>query len=99
MPDHVHLLIGMHASVAPAELMQVLKARTTGWMHKTIKGTGELAWQEGYGAFNVSYSGLDRVRSYIANQERHHREMMFQEEFIGLLERHRIEYDIRYIWD
>ncbi len=36
---------------------------------------------------------------YILNKEEHHQEMTFQEEFIGLLEKHKIEYDERYLWD
>ncbi|MCI0536793.1 MAG: hypothetical protein L0Z50_16370 [Verrucomicrobiales bacterium] len=33
------------------------------------------------------------------NQETHHRKMTFQEEFIALLKKHRIEYDERYLWE
>jgi hypothetical protein len=31
-------------------------------------------------------------------QEAHHRQMTFQEEFLALLKRHRIEFDERYLW-
>ena len=33
------------------------------------------------------------------SQEAHHRKMTFQEEFIALLKRHRVEYDPRYLWE
>lgn len=36
---------------------------------------------------------------YIRNQEEHHREKSFKEEFLEFLKRHQIEYDERYIWD
>jgi len=36
---------------------------------------------------------------YIQGQEEHHRQMTFQEEFLVLLKKHRIEYDDRYLWD
>jgi len=39
------------------------------------------------------------VKEYIANQEEHHRKRSFQKEFRLILERHRIEYDERYVWD
>lgn len=55
-------------------------------------------WQDGYGAFTVSYSNIEQVRRYITNQEQHHRRMTFQEEFVQFLERHGIEYDPRYVW-
>ena len=57
------------------------------------------AWQSGYGAFSVSYSGLKKVTDYIANQEEHHRQMTWEEELRGLLTRHGIEFDERYYLD
>jgi len=35
----------------------------------------------------------------IKGQEDHHRKMTFQEEFLALLKKHRVEYDGRYLWD
>jgi hypothetical protein len=46
----------------------------------------------------VSQSAKE-VISYIANQEFHHRKMTFQEEFRAILEKHRIAFDERYVWD
>ena len=42
---------------------------------------------------------MSSVKSYIANQEEHHRTRTFQEEFRLMLERHGIEWDERYVWD
>ncbi|HET6574746.1 MAG TPA: transposase, partial [Fimbriiglobus sp.] len=56
-------------------------------------------WQNGYGAFSVSPSNAEQVTAYIANQEEHHRARTFQDEFRGLLRRHKIEWDERYVWD
>jgi len=36
---------------------------------------------------------------YIRDQDRHHRKVSFQEEFIPFLKRHGISYDARYIWE
>jgi putative transposase len=47
----------------------------------------------------VSAEYEDAVAGYIANQEDHHRETTFQEEFRGFLRKHRIEWDERYVWD
>ena len=35
-------------------------------------------WQEGYAAFSVSESQVDRVREYVLHQEEHHRTMTVQ---------------------
>ncbi len=55
-------------------------------------------WQEGYGAFTVSASSLDQVRTYVLRQEEHHRSTTFQQEFVAMVERGLVEYDERYLW-
>ncbi len=96
--DHVHLLISLPSSMAIAKAMQLLKGGSSKWMHETFPAQRLFAWQEEYGAFSVSVSQLDRTIQYIRGQEEHHRRMTFQEEFLALLNRHRIEYDGRYLW-
>ncbi len=56
------------------------------------------AWQRGFGVFGVSASNQDAVIRYIRNQELHHRKMTFEEEYIALLEKHRVKYDPRYVF-
>ena len=58
-----------------------------------------LAWQSGYSAFTVSQSGAQRVRTYIAQQEEHHRRKTFAEEYIEFLKKHRVAYDPRYVFE
>jgi len=55
--------------------------------------------KNGYGAFSVSASNLDAVKQYIADQIRHHQTMSYQDEFRGLLRKHEITWDERYVWD
>src|SRR5947207_3084243 len=73
MPDHVHLLVGMNKELAVSECLRHIKANSSAWIHKTFPQLQSFAWQAGYGAFAVSYSGLDAIKNYIANQEEHHR--------------------------
>jgi len=95
MEDHVHLLVQVPARMATAEVVSLVKSNSSRWMNEHgIK----FAWQEGYGAFSVSKSNLGAVTKYIANQERHHRKVTFEEEFIGFLEKLGIEYDPKYVF-
>ena len=55
--------------------------------------------QRGHGAFSVSESGKDAVVAYVRGQAEHHRKTTFQEEYRAFLERHRVAYDERYLWD
>jgi putative transposase len=36
---------------------------------------------------------------YIDRQEQHHRTQTFQEEYRNLLQKYRVEFDERYVWD
>ena len=64
-------------------------------MHEQFPERKRFGWQAGYGAFTVSGSRLGDVRNYIASQQEHHRKVSFQEEFLTLLRKHGLKYDVR----
>ena len=53
----------------------------------------DFAWQRGYGAFSVSESVLEQVVAYVENQEEHHRNVSFQDEFRLFCAKHGVELD------
>ena len=55
------------------------------------------SWQEGFAAYTVGYSNLDSVIKYIENQENHHKNMTFEQEYLYLLEMQNIAYDGRFV--
>ena len=67
-------------------------------MHGQNRLMGRFAWQVGYSAFTVSESQTPAVLQYVREQENHHRNLSFKNEFIRILERHQVEYDERYLW-
>ena len=95
--DHIHLLIGLKPTHALADVLRVLKGDTSRWVHEEVRRI-DFGWQEGYGAFTVSRSNVESVRSYILGQEEHHRRRTFQEEYREFLEKHDIEFEERYLW-
>lgn len=94
--DHVHVLTKIKPTIAVAEFIKQLKADSSRWANK--KTHGRFAWQTRYGAFSVSESQVEKVRTYIRNQEKHHGRVSFEEEFKALLKAHRIEFDEKYLW-
>lgn len=56
-------------------------------------------WQGGYADFSVSEFNVAAVRRYIANQERHHKTMSFQDEYRKFLTSNNMEWDERFVWD
>jgi putative transposase len=98
MPDHVHLLISLARTIALADLMRLVKANSSKWIHETFPGQ-PFAWQNGYGAFAVGHTQTGVVREYIARQAEHHAGRTYQDEYRATLREHGLEWDERYVWD
>lgn len=96
--DHVHLIVRAPPTIAPSNLVKLIKGGSSKWIHDTFPKQAGFGWQDGFGAFTVSKSKVPDVVEYVANQREHHRTLTFQEEYRALLEKHGIEYDERYIW-
>ena len=88
--NHAHVLLRLKPNMSVAEAIQKLKANSSRWL-----GEHGLAfeWQKGYAALTVSPSLLGAVRTYVLNQEEHHRERTFEEEFLVLLQKAGIPHD------
>jgi REP element-mobilizing transposase RayT len=97
--DHVHMVVRLKPHPSISDLLQYVKANSSGWVNRRGDIQGRFEWQVGYSAFTVSESQFPAVREYVANQEKHHKGMSYQEELLALLKRHKIEYDERYLWD
>ena len=96
--DHVHTLLSLPATMDVAKAVQLIKGGSSKWVHDNFREHRKFAWQDGYGAFSVSASQLDRTIAYINGQKEHHRKRTFEEEFIEFLDKHGIEYDRRYLF-
>jgi len=96
--DHVHLVLGLPATLAPSKAVQLLKGGSSKWMHENITGLSGFGWQDGYAAFAVSKSNLPGVIKYVEGQREHHRVRTFQEEYRAFLDRHGIAYEEKFLW-
>jgi REP element-mobilizing transposase RayT len=97
--DHIHILCRLSRKFAIMTVVKVCKTETAKWIKKQGPAYHDFAWQAGYGAFSVSQSNLEDVKRYIENQEHHHRQMSFQDEFRAICRKHGVEIDERYAWD
>jgi len=80
-------------------MLRLIKTNSSKWTNDRTDVVGRFEWQVGYAAFSVSESQVDSVREYIQRQEEHHRTRTFTEEFIGLLKKHNIDFDDRYLFE
>ena len=97
--DHVHILCMLSKKMALMKLLEEVKSHSSKWVKTKDESLKNFYWQDGYGAFSVNPSEVDRVILYIANQKQHHRRTNFQDEYRAFLKKYQVEYDERYVWD
>jgi putative transposase len=97
--DHVHILVMLPPKIAVSDALRDIKANSSKWVHETKHDSQQFGWQDGFSAFSVSRSQVEPVRQYIIDQKVHHKQRDFKTELLGLLDKHEIEFDERYIWD
>jgi putative transposase len=97
--DHVHIITTLPRTLSQAQLVETIKKASSKWIKALDTRYRGFFWQRGYGAFSVSPSQLDSVLEYVDNQQGHHRDRIFQEEYRELLRKHGVDFDERYVWD
>ncbi len=90
--DHVHILANFHASRSVAGVVGAIKANSSRFGKELLDNEG-FGWQEGYVAFSVSESEVERVRRYIRNQREHHRRMTYEDEIRKICQRYGVKPD------
>ncbi|MEO8237425.1 MAG: IS200/IS605 family transposase [Flavobacterium sp.] len=97
--DHIHCLLGLKPTISISELMKIVKAKSSKYINDHRLTNSRFEWQEGYGAFSYGQSQIDAVYKYIANQEEHHKKQNFKEEYLQFLEKFKISFDEKYVFD
>lgn len=97
--DHIHLLISLSRTQTIAHVVEMIKKRSSRWIKSKGDKYRDFGWQTGYGVFSVSHSGIPAVTQYIVDQKKHHARRGFREEFLGMLQKHELDYDENYLWD
>jgi REP element-mobilizing transposase RayT len=98
MPDHIHIFIGMRPHQSISALIQNEKAESSKWIKLQNFCSQPFAWQEGYGAFSYSKSQVPNVIRYIKNQELHHKNLTFLDEYKKFLTLFEVEWDEQYLF-
>lgn len=86
--DHLHCLFGLNATMSLSRAMQLIKGESAFWINKNELIRHKFEWADEYFAASVSESMLDRVRTYIENQEEHHKKVTFMQEYQELTKRY-----------
>ncbi|MFO7790438.1 MAG: IS200/IS605 family transposase [Bacteroidales bacterium] len=95
--DHIHIVTHIHPTVALSPLIKDIKLASSEFIMINDIFPHFDGWQDGYGAFTYSFKEKDRLIQYVKNQDEHHRNITFIEEYIDLLNEHGIEFDEKYL--
>jgi putative transposase len=95
--DHIHILCTLPKTKALADLIEEIKKSSSKWIKTKGVHYNNFYWQDGYGGFSVSNSGVDRVKKYILDQKKHHEKVSFTDEYKNLLEAYGIPYEDKYL--
>ena len=97
--DHVHILLGLNPAISISDSVHDIKRGSSLFINQNRLVCGRFSWQEGYGGFTYSKSQIHDVYDYIMNQESHHAQKTFREEYLKFLENYEIYYDPKYLFD
>jgi REP element-mobilizing transposase RayT len=97
--DHIHLLLRLGKTMSISKYISEVKSNSSRWIKSKGAQYRDFSWQNGYGAFSVACNKIDGVVQYIANQKEHHKTLTFKEELVAMLDKAKIPYDSKYLWD
>jgi len=72
MPDHVHLVLSLTPTIAPADAMRYIKGRLAHDLHKEMGEGGGSMWGDGYYVEAVGKKNVHQVLHYVTRQDEHH---------------------------
>jgi len=95
--DHVHIILSIPPSVSASKAIQLIKGISSKWVNDEFPDKGRFSWQQGYAAFSLSPSRMQKTVEYIQNQAEHHKKKSFKDEYIKFLNGSAISFDEKYV--
>jgi len=96
--DHMHILIALHPSYAPAKLMQEVKANSAKFINEKHRYRYKFQRWIWYACFSYAPSEVHNVCNYIYRQKEHHKKTEFKDEYIWLLRKFNVSFDEKYVF-
>ncbi len=89
--EHCHCLVSLGIDQTIQKVVQLIKGESSFWINKNKLTLDKFEWQDEYLAASVSESGVRKVRDYIRNQETHHKNKTFEEEYLAFIRNYNFE--------
>jgi len=78
--DHLHCLIRLKTGQTIDGIIKLIKGESARWFNLNYPNN-RLVWQSDYFVTSVGRSALESLKQYIANQEIHHADKSFDDEY------------------
>ncbi|HXK92066.1 MAG TPA: IS200/IS605 family transposase, partial [bacterium] len=86
--NHIHVLLSLSPTISLSQMIQYLKGTSSYWIRRNHPEIDYFHWQDGYGAFSIGISNLEKTRKYIQKQKEHHQNVSFEQEYEVILKKH-----------
>ncbi len=96
MPNHIHLLVDIHPSIALSDFMKELKEYSSKWLKSNTSFPHFDGWAVGFAAFTYNFNDKQIIVNYINNQKEHHKVVSFEDEYRQLIIENGVDIDERY---
>lgn len=93
MEDHIHLLVEIKPDISVSDFIKDIKIASSIFIKKNALFPRFIKWQVGYSAFTRAYESKEMIERYISNQEKHHKNTSFYEEYHTLLRKNGFQED------
>ncbi len=93
--EHLHALISLGGTQNISEIMHSIKGESSYWINKNKLTVNKFVWQDDFWAVSIGLPQVENLRTYIRNQEDHHRSATWEEELRKMVS----EYDLVRIKD
>lgn len=78
--EHLHCLLSLGKDQCISNVTKLIKGESSFWINRNKLTAEKFSWQDDYYAVSVSESQVQKVITYIKNQEAYHTRKLFSEE-------------------
>ncbi len=97
--NHIHLFIDYNCRELIEDLVRDIKKASNAYINDRKLCPYKFEWQSGYGVFSHGYREKSIIIDYVKNQEEHHRNKSFREEYMAFLKSYEIDFKDEYVFD
>jgi len=97
--NHIHIFVDFNCRELIEDFVREIKKSSNAYINDRNLCRYKFEWQSGYAVFSHGYQEKDMIIDYVRNQEEHHRNKTFRQEYLAFLKSYEIEFKNEYVFD